>query len=337
MPKRGAKRIAVAAAKRGGRRVAARRVRRGKRTTSTAGPRISGLRTLSFVPVSTDLSSNKSWADFFWNLGIIAMKLFVANYSQLTEFGEQKSAPVSCCQSIFVSAGDLLLNSPITETATVDGYSKGIPFVDYSQARLSKASVTVSPAARLSERAGRIVVAVVPMNYSSNEFYSGASTTNAKYPELVKGEEASFDKITQFPGARVAPATSKVRVHLPTSGWSGSWLNLGTRLDDPKDFGKSDSIIGTPLFKIYFGYQDFSGPLAASDLYSASEAFFNVDLRGSIQLREPGRRYLAPEPYQNYDASQVFNLTTGQSHSYDSYSYVDGAFCLNALDQMTLS
>lgn len=280
------------------------RVSHSSSNATRAGPsirRYPGMRSFEFYAPSFTSSNQPSlsdWLSFLYKLGTVALKLYSFAYGSTVQNGQVATTTVitSTAQAILVGVEDILYGTPIAELK--DGFS----FVSYNQARVSHFTFAISPGAELSRRAGRYVIAVVPLTSEQALRYVNAGVKD----RICKAtENVSFEQLVAYPGAVTCAADKPTRISFRTTGYSGAWHEVGT-FTKPTKSNISTLVGGYPLVKLLFAYQDMaSASFTPSNLYSPDEALFQLDISGSIMLREPGEKFIREGPTMVQDTSSV--------------------------------
>lgn len=262
------------------------------------------LRNFTFYPKQVAASTPAtSWLDSLVKYGAIAMKLFLAAIAYTRDVGATL-APCAAVQCIAVGPEDLLWSSAIKEVRKINVLDdKGAeitlscPCIDYRQARLRQLCVKITPSSDLAKRGGRICIAVVPLTLAEAEKAAAGTLVLA---------QLDFSLLIQMPGATLAPASRPVsKVWRPkSSDLAHEFRECGESVTPT--FKKQSPTGGLPVCLVYIGYQDMAGSKPdASVLYSPEEATFNVDLSGSVDLREFGTSYIRKYPRAMFNTNSV--------------------------------
>lgn len=271
-----------------------------------AGPsirRYSGMRSFEFFSpsISDGFKPLVNWLTWLAKFGSVAMKFYAYAYGTTMHDGNLKATVVvtSASQGLIFGAEDFLYNSPIAEVSTKSSTDSRI-FVGYNQARVGHVTFSISPGAELSKRAGRYAIAVVPLTYDQAARYLSEKATNDSV--ISTAENVSYEKLVSYPGAVTCAADKPTKVSFKTTGHSAAWHEIGGYARPTNDWFRG----GIPLVKLLFAYQDMaSASGAVSNLYSADEALFQLDVAGTVMLREPGEKFLRIQPLSTQNSNSV--------------------------------
>lgn len=269
-----------------------------------------------FTQTMTDYTgaAKNIWLDSLKLFGLIALKIFLTTLTSTTKTITSASGPslattsyiTSAVQSILIGAEDVLWSSPIVETEEMKAKNSAIykvPCIDYQQAKMSSAVIRITSGSAISSRAGRFVACVLDLSEEEIPRYMPANETLP----VNRVDSWSFQDVIQLAGAVTAPFGTPITINWrarPTT-YAYRFLGIGqTRIEDV-DF-TTNLRGGRPCFRLIIGYQDFASlDGAASSLYSPDEALVHIDIRGHIQLKESGRRYIRSWPVTTMNDEQV--------------------------------
>lgn len=254
------------------------------------------------------------WLDSLKLFGLIALKLFLFTITKSTrtvrnQAGQHFTATTtyvtSAVQSILIGAEDVLWSSPLVETEDrkKDDTIYKVPCIDYQQAKMSSATIRITGGSALQSRAGRFVACIVDLSEEELSRYIPANETQPP----SQPDAWTFQDVIQMAGAVTAPFGTPITLvwRAKPATYAYRFLGIGqTRIEDV-DWTKNLQG-GRPCFRLVIGYQDYaSNSGAVSDLYSPSEALVHIDIRGHVQLKESGRRYIRSWPLTTMNSSNA--------------------------------
>lgn len=250
------------------------------------------------------VESGSSWLDKLIRYGSVAMKIFTTLLLSDHSVGATWQI-VGTVEAILIGPEDLAWSSPLREEGTVSySHRPGLgvslttaPTIDYRQGKINTLTVKVTPGSELSRRAGRVSVAIAPLTLDV------AQTCATDEKKIVT---PTFEQLLLMPGAVTAPFGPVIsqtwRPHQSDLGQQFTTLGQANKPD--KD--KPDYIVGgVPVLAVYVGYQDMAASTAdPSALYAPEEALFNVDISGSLHLKQWGTSWIRARPHWS-DASTI--------------------------------
>lgn len=295
-----------------------RRIRPSSYHPSTPkGIRIPTRRELRFytTPISKTNVPGTSWLDGLKAFGLCALKLFLTVVTRVHDgLATTKAYPTGATQCILIGIDDCLVNHPFVQW---EAYGAGnYPWIPYGIAKVHQVSVTVRAGAKLSERAGRLAVALVEI---SRREASTLLTARRAATEWKTSDRYTYGEILQIPGARSFPMTSSVNLTWKpsTSSFAIEDLEIGQKEVTGADQTSNVLTGGLPFLRIVIGYSDFASDTGSvAELYGADEAEFSVSLSASVSLTYPARSYIRAVPIKSI-ATDSIGITTAESFGRD--------------------
>jgi len=199
------------------------------------------------------------------------------------------SSVVGCVQTMLLGPEDLLAQTQIVRTDSNNRVT-----INYRQGRLMHIRVIVTPTADISNRAGMIAGAILPLTESEvRDLIANSGEVKTSY---------TFDEVVRLPKAVVKTALAPFSVvYSPKVGDYGyQWNGLGDQL------GGARALPGT-CCKFVFAYQDMTSNTSdVSPEYSLTQGQFNITLDGTVQVREiSDQRVIPPKPYTGLKAEHI--------------------------------
>lgn len=277
------------------------------RMANTALLGINTVRSLTMFPKQILKDKNNpedSWLEKAFPYMAIAMKLFGVTLSGTEHLSVSTAAISSTVQCILFGAEDILYDHPITAVNKIEVNGKEVDAmtIDYSVARVRSIDVIISLMGAVEARAGRIAAYLKPL--TREKAYALRGVDGVVDANEKNGEVKTFQQLTQMPGCVVSPNLRPLRLHLKTSGFPASPIEIGM----PSRPTKGDVTGGLPLFQLIVGYQDMaSNTNDPHTMYSLSEAALCVELSGNISLEQPVATYriLRSKPITLYSTDSV--------------------------------
>lgn len=288
------------------------------------GIRIPARRELRFYsrPISTDGKPTVSWLDHLWTFGLIALKLFVtAVTSSVGSLRETKVYPLGATQSVLIGIDECLVNHPFVKWVELGGQRPTLP---YCHAKLHDIVIRLKVGAKLSERAGRLVIALIELSRREAEDLLKARRT-AK--DWKTEDKYSYEDILQVPGARTFPMTSGATIRWkPTNGsFASELLEIGQQSLNGTEIKSEVTPGGLPFLKVLVGYSDFASDTgSAAELYGADEAEFTINIQSNVTLSSPGTAYLRAIPAKTIDPG-IVTVSTAESFGRIKYDLSNDA------------
>lgn len=235
--------------------------------------------------------SGQWWFESIVGVAFALMKFFVIAQTQTatdkitgSAEGYASGLVFSCCQVIKFGAEQLLAVSPFVHRGTTasEGYTSLFGMI-----RLRGVKFTITPDAVTSHRGGHFIAAIVPRHLSESD------------------NELTFDDVAMLPGAIRSRTDRPVTVHYSPvpQDISYIWRQIGE---------------GTYDLKLYCAFQDnSSNSTDQSAAYSLDESSFEVNYRGSFEVKEQSSTYIkiTPFPTPEYAVDKLTVLYQGRHRS----------------------
>lgn len=289
--------------------------------------------------LNSDSRLETSWLDYLvCAAGSFAGRLLtriVTSVGSQSSVIQTKVYPVGVQQQLIVAVDDLLIAHPLTYK-TSDVYKGDTFFFPYQEVRVSGVSATIAPSAQIEHRGGMIAAVFIPLTLeiARNARYAMASSLQPRVIESsvdnwrTKGQAVldepdvegydgpclaplDYDRILAMPGAVVASADRQITVSCPPSDLVSRWHSLA-----PVDLEDSDNYQfcrgALPFAQLCIAYQNYAGAEPdPTQLYSATEAQFEISITASTNVRSPGRCWVRSDICTIQDPDLVVTTLTG--------------------------